>query len=129
MVGEYPVLIDHSLPGGERPDPVPVESCGRSCRRNPRLTTRFEDLSAALPAHAEGVYCAMAAVGLLIGHQFWLGREDFAERFVEMHASAVGGTPMALLDRESGRAGAGARGGWRARTRRGRVLRAAASIC
>ena len=40
----------------------------------------------------------MAAVELLIGHRFWLGREDFVERFVEMHDSAVGGTPMALLD-------------------------------
>ena len=38
----------------------------------------------------------MAAVELLIGHRFWLCREDFLERFIEVDAS-VGGTAVAFL--------------------------------
>ena len=69
----------------------------------------------------------MAAVGLLIGHRFWLGREDFVERFVEMHASALGGTPMALLDWEAAAQALGA-GRLACSDSQGRVLRVAASI-
>jgi hypothetical protein len=39
----------------------------------------------------------MAAVELLIGHRFWLCREDFVASFVEVDAS-VGGTAVAFLD-------------------------------
>jgi hypothetical protein len=35
-----------------------------------------------MPANAEGLSFAEAAVELLIGHRRWLGREDFAGRFV-----------------------------------------------
>jgi hypothetical protein len=69
----------------------------------------------------------MAAVELLIGHRFWLGREDFVERFVEMHASAVGGTPMAFLDWEAAARALGA-GRLACSDSQGRVLRVAASI-
>jgi hypothetical protein len=41
-------------------------------------------LAAALRAHAEGLYCLQAAVGLLVGHQRWLCREDFVGRFVDL---------------------------------------------
>jgi hypothetical protein len=55
----------------------------RSRRTKPRLTTRIEDLPTALRRHAKGVYCAQAAVELLIGHRSWLQRDDFVTRFVD----------------------------------------------
>ena len=45
-------------------------------------------MRAGLRAHARGLYCGQAAVELLIGHDRWLGREDFVGRFVQ-----VGGQP------------------------------------
>ncbi len=41
-------------------------------------------MAAALRAHASGLFCLRAAVGLLIGHRRWLVREDFLGRFVRL---------------------------------------------
>jgi hypothetical protein len=51
-----------------------------------------------LRAPAKGVYCAEAAVELLIGHQRWLGREDFVDGFVESGQGLICGTAMAWVD-------------------------------
>src|SRR5205823_2783306 len=55
-----------------------------------------------LCAHASGVYSAEAAIGLLIGHERWLGRSDFVDQFVTMAGdddAAIGVvTPMAAVD-------------------------------
>jgi hypothetical protein len=54
-------------------------------------------LAEALRAHAEGLYCLQAAVGLLIGHGHWLCREDFVGRFVELVPDTGGGVGLAVL--------------------------------
>jgi len=71
--------------------------------------------------------CAQAAVELLIGHQRWLLREDFVNRFVGLVPDTGGGVPLAIV-------------GWRAAVRaltagrlpcsdgEGYLLRIAASI-
>jgi hypothetical protein len=41
-------------------------------------------LAVALRAHAKGLYHIEAAVELLIGHQKWLCRNDFVDRFVRL---------------------------------------------
>jgi hypothetical protein len=99
----------------------------RSSRTNPRLTTRIEDLSAALRASAEGLCAAEAAVELLIGHQRWLDRCDFVEGFVESGEGLLSGEPMAWVDwraavaaLDAGRLGCG--------DSEAQVLRVAASI-
>jgi hypothetical protein len=51
-----------------------------------------------LRANARGLYCAEAAVRLLIGHLTWLLRGDFVGQFVEGGESIVDGTAMALVD-------------------------------
>ncbi len=78
-------------------------------------------------AHAEGLYCLQAAVGLLIGHRRWLRRDDFVGRFVGLVPSTGGGAALAMVS-------------WRAAVRalragrlscsdsEGYVLRVAASI-
>lgn len=53
---------------------------------------------AALRAHASGVYCAVAAAELLIGHRVWLGRDEFVDRFVQICRSLVEDTVMAVVD-------------------------------
>ncbi len=63
-----------------------------------RLTTGIEDLAAALRAHATGLYCAQAAVELVIGHRRWLHREDFVAEFIELGQGSVCGTSMAFVD-------------------------------
>jgi hypothetical protein len=50
-----------------------------------------------LRAGAAGLYCAMAAVELLIGQERWLLRDDFVAEFIEM-VPAADGTPMAFVD-------------------------------
>jgi hypothetical protein len=70
----------------------------RSHRRKQRLTTRIEDLTAGLRAHARGLYHAEAAVDLLIGHQRWLRCEEFVVRFVWVGRALVGGGPLAVVD-------------------------------
>jgi hypothetical protein len=54
-------------------------------------------LAAALRAHAEGLYCLQAAVGLLIGHRHWLCREDFVGRFVGLVPDTGGGGGLAVV--------------------------------
>lgn len=45
------------------------------------------------------MYCAEAAVSLLIGHGRWLQRRDFVDQFVTMVGEADGtNTPMAVVE-------------------------------
>jgi hypothetical protein len=73
------------------------------------------------------LYCAQAAVELLIGHRRWLCRDDFVDRFVRLVPDSCGAGVLAVV-------------GWRAAVRalgagrlpcsggEGHVLRLAASI-
>jgi hypothetical protein len=73
------------------------------------------------------LYCAQAAVELLIGHQLWLCRNDFVDRFVRVVLDSSGAGVLAVV-------------GWRAAVRalgagrlpcsdsEAQVLRFAASI-
>jgi hypothetical protein len=54
-------------------------------------------LAAALRAHADGLYCLQAAVGLLIGHRRWLRRDDFVGRFVGLVPTSDGGVALAMV--------------------------------
>ena len=47
---------------------------------------------------ADGVCCLVAAVELLIGHRFWLRREDFLERVVELDVDAATGRARGCVD-------------------------------
>jgi hypothetical protein len=49
-------------------------------------------------AWAKGVLCAEAAVELLIGHRWWLCREDFARVAVEPGRNVFAGTVVAAVD-------------------------------
>jgi hypothetical protein len=44
------------------------------------------------------LYCAVAAVELLIGHVRWLHRDDFVAAFIEVVPALGDGTPMAFVD-------------------------------
>lgn len=77
-------------------------------------------------ASAEGVCALVAAVELLIGHRFWLGRRDFVEQFVERDLGPDG-TPLALVDWE-GAVGALTAGPLVCSVSQGQVLRLAASL-
>jgi hypothetical protein len=57
-------------------------------------------LTAALRAYAAGLWCAEAAVELLIGHAVWLRRSGFVDRFVivETDPGLVGQTALAWVD-------------------------------
>jgi hypothetical protein len=72
------------------------------------------------------VYCVVAAVELLIGHQFWLCREDFVQRFIEVDTS-VGATAVALVDWAAAVRVLNA-GRLACSTSQGQVLRVAASL-
>jgi hypothetical protein len=50
-----------------------------------------------LRAHAAGLYHSEAAVELLIGHQVWLCRNDFVERFVRLFPGLAGDGALALV--------------------------------
>lgn len=108
-----------TCPGGQ------AAGRGRSSRTKPRLTTGIEDLTAALRAHARGLYCAEAAVELLIGR--WLHRGDFVDRFIETGPALVGDTPMAIVDWEAALAALEA-GELPCSGGEGRILRIAASL-
>ncbi|MGH9222853.1 MAG: hypothetical protein ACRD2W_03415, partial [Acidimicrobiales bacterium] len=95
--------------------------------RNPRLTTHIDDLTTALCAHASGVYCAEAAVGLLIGHGRWLGRSNFVDQFVTMVDETDATSPMAAVDWPAAVAGL-EEGRLPCSSSEGQVLRLAASI-
>jgi hypothetical protein len=97
------------------------------CRRNPRLTTGFEDLAAAIRAWAKGLLCLEAAVELLIGHRSWLSREDFLAIAVESGQEVFSGREMAAVDFGAA-AGALEAGVLPCSGGEGRVLRIAASI-
>lgn len=59
--------------------------------------TSHNSIAAALLNHAEGSRCMTAAAELLIA-QAWLGREDFASRFITVCPGPSSGKPMALID-------------------------------
>src|SRR5512147_1025254 len=98
-----------------------------SIRTKSGLTTRFEDLVAALRAGAAGLYCAVAAVELLIGQERWLHRVDFVARFVETVPAWADGSPMALVDWRRATA-AVKRGQLACSSGEGQVLRLCASL-
>jgi hypothetical protein len=84
-------------------------------------------LAEALRADARGVYCAEAAVRLLIGHRVWLLRADFVGWFIEIDQSFVDGRPMALVDWPAAVAALDA-GRLPCSSSEGQVLRIAASL-
>jgi hypothetical protein len=86
-------------------------------------------LAAALRAHAVGLWCAEAAVELLIGHGVWLHRPRFVERFVRVQAepAVVGKTALAWVDWHAA-ADAVASGQVVCSAGEGRILLIAASI-
>ena len=86
----------------------------------------FEELSAALRAHAKGGLCAEAAVELMVEHRSWLVRADFVRRFVEM-VDGLSGTPMAFVD-WTGAADALSSGELACSSSEGQILRIAASV-
>ncbi len=49
-------------------------------------------------AGAAGLYCAAAAVELLIGHGRWLHRDEFIAAFVEVVPALGDGAPLAFVD-------------------------------
>lgn len=73
------------------------------------------------------MYCAEAAVGLLIGHLCWLLRGDFVGQFVEVGQSFIDGAAMAVVD-WSAAVGALEAGRLPCSPSEGQVLRIAASI-
>src|SRR5947207_3335062 len=68
------------------------------CRRNPRLTTCFDDLAEAIRAWAKGWLPTEAAAELLISHQGWLLREDFLQIAVEAGWEPFRGRQVAAVD-------------------------------
>lgn len=73
------------------------------------------------------MFCAEAAVELLIGHRAWLLRGDFLGQFVEAFGDMTGHSPMALVD-WSAALGAVESGCMACSSSEDRVLRIAASI-
>jgi hypothetical protein len=55
------------------------------------------ELSAALRAHASGLYSLEAAAELIICHRTWLHRSDFTA-FITPHSSITGETDLASID-------------------------------
>jgi hypothetical protein len=51
-----------------------------------------------LRAGAAGLYCAVAAVELLIGQERWLHRDDFVAEFIEIVPAVGDGPAMAFVD-------------------------------
>jgi hypothetical protein len=96
-------------------------------RKNPRLTTCFDDLAAALRAWAKGLLSTEAAVELLIGHRSWLYRDDFLEIAVEFGRETADGVVLAAVDWKAAVAALVA-GGLPCSGGEGRILRLAASI-
>ena len=92
--------LEHPPIRHPRPRPGRAAGRARSRRTNTRHTTCFDEVAAALCAHAAGLLCAMAAVELLIEHAVWLRREDFVDRFVTVQAdpARVGETALASVD-------------------------------
>jgi hypothetical protein len=76
---------------------------------------------------AKGQLCTEAAAELLIGHRWWLYRDDFREVAVELGWQAFSGQVMAVVDFEAV-AGALAAGALPCEGSEGQVLRLAASI-
>ncbi|MGH3161878.1 MAG: hypothetical protein ACRDOC_08350 [Streptosporangiaceae bacterium] len=77
---------------------VPAGSYGRFCRRNPRLTTCFDDLADAIRAWARGWLPAEAAAELLISHRMWLERQDFLQVAVDVRWEPFRDRLVAVVD-------------------------------
>jgi hypothetical protein len=80
-----------------------------------------------LRAHAKGLYCAEAAVELLIGHGCWLKRPQFVRRFVWTGRGLVGGGIVAVVDWAAVSSALG-KGKLACSDSEGRILAVAASI-
>lgn len=90
-------------------------------------TTHFEDLAAALRVWAKGLLAVEAAVELLIGHRWWLYRDDFRDVAVRPGWEVFSGREMAAVDFEAA-VGALEAGALPCAGGEGQVLRLAASI-
>jgi hypothetical protein len=84
-------------------------------------------LSSALRVWAKGQFCTEAAAELLIGHRWWLYRDDFRDIAVEFGWQAFSGQVMAVVDFAAA-AGALEAGVLPCEGSEGQVLRLAASI-
>ena len=78
-------------------------------------------------AGAAGLYCAAAAVELLIGHGRWLHRDEFIAAFVEVVPALGDGAPLAFVDWPRAAAHLG-RGHLACSSSEGQVLRLCASL-
>jgi hypothetical protein len=84
-------------------------------------------LATALRAHAGGLFCLQAAVELLIGHRYWLCRDDFLGRFVGLVPGQGGEVALAMVSWRAAERGLRA-GRLPCSGGEGYVLRIAASI-
>lgn len=66
-----------------------------------RDTTTFDELVAGLRVWARGLLGLQAALELLVGHRFWLGRNDFLAVAVEVDRDHVTGDVSAWVDFEA----------------------------
>jgi hypothetical protein len=55
-------------------------------------------LTAALRAHARGLFIVEAAIELLVDHRLWLGFIDFVDNYVDIACDPPHLTPMAWVD-------------------------------
>jgi hypothetical protein len=67
-------------------------------RKNPRLTTCFDDLAAAIRGWAKGWFPTEAAAELLISHRAWLLREDFLQVAVVFRWDVFRDSRVAVVD-------------------------------
>jgi hypothetical protein len=73
-------------------------SRGPGIRKNPRLTTCFDDLADAIRAWAKGWLPTEAAAELLISHRSWLERDDFLQEAVQIQWEPFRGREIAAVD-------------------------------
>jgi hypothetical protein len=84
-------------------------------------------LSAALRAHARGIYSLEAAAELLIDHRTWLRRNDFTAAFISMGRGLLTDVDLAHMDWQAAITALNG-GGLPCSGGEGRVLRLAASL-
>lgn len=84
------------------PDGIDSELLAMVFLAAPAITDACPDqplrLTAALRAHARGLPIIEAAVELLVGHRFWLGRVDFVDNYVDTARGLSNPIPMAWVD-------------------------------
>jgi hypothetical protein len=76
-------LVDLAAPGDSD---IGIGACG------PR------QLTAALHACSQGMYCDQAATELIISHRTWLTRDDFTGQFIRTHPGPSGDATIAAID-------------------------------